>query len=153
MIYTVQGIKCLKKLTLLRRPCSSCISVPSFVWVWDWLWVGQEEPGGSINEILERVSQTDSSTRYMFSCQNFPPHTEMQLRRLSTSWAGDRLISLIGQAVARGEWRELARVVAYVIRAEEAEGCGWTQHCAWTILMYWKDCFVHEPFSCLVQPQ
>lgn len=52
MICTAQGIKCFKKLTLLRRPCSSCISVPSFVWGWEWLWEGQEEPDGSINETL-----------------------------------------------------------------------------------------------------
>lgn len=76
MIYTVQGIKCFKKLTLFRRPRSSYISVPSFVWGWDWLWGGQEEPDGSINETLGSVSQTDSSTRSMFSCQNILPCTE-----------------------------------------------------------------------------
>lgn len=64
MICSVQGIKCLKKLALLRRPCSSCISVPSFVWGWDWLWGGQEDADGSINkrhlgELAELTAQQD----------------------------------------------------------------------------------------------
>lgn len=64
MICAVQGIKCLKKLALLRRPCSSCISVLSFVRGWDWLWGGQEEPDGSINkrhlgELAELTAQQD----------------------------------------------------------------------------------------------
>lgn len=107
MIYTVQGIKCFKKLTLFRRARSSCISVPSFVWGWDWLWGGQEEPDGSINETLGRVSQTDSSTRSMFSCQNIPPRTELQLRRLSTSilgWRQAYLTNWLSSTLWRMEW-------------------------------------------------
>lgn len=128
MICAVQGIKCLKKLALLRRPCSSCISALSFVPDWGWLWGGQEEPDDSINkrhlrELAELTAQQDPCLAVK---------TFLHVQRCSEegcphpSWARDELISLIGQAVLCADWSELKEAVACTIRAEEADGCGRT---------------------------
>lgn len=155
MICAVQGIKCLKKLALLRRPRSSCISVLSFVPGWDWLWGGQEEPDDSINK--KHLGEWAELTAQQDPCLAVKTFLHVERRSEEgyphSSRARDELIPLIGQAVLRAGWGALEEAVACAIRAEEAEGCGRTQRRAWATLMYLKARFVHETCSCPVQPQ